>query len=65
MEEQKFKPGDVVQLKSGGPEMTVVRYEPADGLDITCTWFNNNDLKEKSFHQDLLDLDTGLDVHFN
>ena len=28
--DKKFKPGDVVQLKSGGPKMTVSRYH----LDI-------------------------------
>lgn len=29
--------GDVVQLKSGGPEMTVVE---VDGNTITCHWWN-------------------------
>jgi uncharacterized protein YodC (DUF2158 family) len=62
MEEQKFKRGDTVRLKSSSPEMTVARYDPEDSLDVTCTWFSNNELKEHSFHQDLLDLDEMTDV---
>jgi uncharacterized protein YodC (DUF2158 family) len=36
-----FKPGDVVQLKSGGPEMTVDRqYEDVNFRNVVeCTWF--------------------------
>lgn len=33
-----FQPGDVVQLKSGGPLMTVSKID-SDG-DVYCTWFN-------------------------
>lgn len=33
-----FKPGDVVQLKSGGPAMTVSEVSPNVG--IVCHWFN-------------------------
>jgi len=54
MEEQKFKPGDIVQLNSGGPEMTVSGYDPKDSLNVTCAWFSGNELKERSFLQDLL-----------
>jgi uncharacterized protein YodC (DUF2158 family) len=40
---QEFKVGDIVQLKSGGPKMTVVeiaedRYGVGD-IKIWCTWF--------------------------
>ena len=36
-----FTQGDVVQLKSGGPKMTVdaVRDQPGQ-LQAMCTWFN-------------------------
>lgn len=54
MSEQKFKTGDVVYLKSGGPKMTITTYEPVDGVDVICTWFNNNELIEKSFNQEVL-----------
>ncbi len=57
MSHQKFKPGDVVVLKSGGPAMTVKYYEPKDGADVTCTWFGGKGLVEKSFPQDLLELE--------
>jgi len=33
-----FKPGDVVQLKSGGPRMTV--YSVAASGTYLCNWFN-------------------------
>jgi uncharacterized protein YodC (DUF2158 family) len=35
-----FKPGDVVQLNSGGPKMTVVAVL-SDGT-MRCTWFNDD-----------------------
>ena len=36
MANEDFKVGDVVQLKSGGPKMTVNR---VDGDEISCEWF--------------------------
>lgn len=54
MPKKKFKPGDVVQLNSGGPEMTVKCYDPPDGTDVTCTWFDRNSLQEKSFSEEIL-----------
>ena len=61
MIEQKFKPGDIVVLKSDGPAMTVKCYEPKDGSDVTCTWFRGHDLEEKSFPQDLLTLESDIE----
>jgi uncharacterized protein YodC (DUF2158 family) len=34
---EQFKPGDVVQLKSGGPKMTVRELEDQTG--VVCVWF--------------------------
>jgi uncharacterized protein YodC (DUF2158 family) len=34
-----FQIGDIVQLKSGGPHMTVTRSEDES---ISCTWFDKN-----------------------
>jgi len=34
-----FKPGDIVQLKSGGPAMTVVKESEYDAGHYVCTWF--------------------------
>lgn len=41
-----FKPGDVVKLASGGPEMTVESYS-REG--IKCIWFCGNKLESKLF----------------
>lgn len=43
-----FADGTVVQLKSGGPLMTV-RYSEQDGQLCYCEWFVNNDLKGETF----------------
>ena len=32
-----FEPGDIVQIKSGGPIMTVVS---AKGAEVLCLWFS-------------------------
>ncbi len=43
---QKFKLGDIVQLKSGGPTMTV----DAEGKsEIVCLWFAESELKSGRF----------------
>ena len=37
----KFKVGDIVCLKSGGPDMTVVEYSSINGTDkVKCRWFD-------------------------
>lgn len=55
----KFKKGDVVVLKSGGPSMTAGAYhESFQGDDrLTCTWFNNGERKAETFHEDQLELE--------
>ena len=45
MTDQKFKVGDVVQLKSGGPTMTVTDVAGTDA--VSCVWFDSNN-KETS-----------------
>lgn len=61
--EIKFKVGDVVRLKSGGPEMTIEEIDytiPSKGSGSTftgyvyCKWFIGNELKNGRFHQDSL-----------
>ncbi|MEQ6120992.1 DUF2158 domain-containing protein [Reichenbachiella sp. MALMAid0571] len=53
---QKFKSGDVVYLKSGGPKMTVKNYEPEGGNEVICTWFVDKKPEERAFPEDLLEL---------
>lgn len=43
-----FKMGDVVRLNSGGPAMTVINPDAADG-DAYCTWWNDGEYGSKGF----------------
>ena len=47
------KVGDVVQLKSGGPKMTVQTVEPNH---IYCVWFAGTEHKGASFSADALEV---------
>ncbi|WP_374527784.1 YodC family protein [Acinetobacter sp.] len=48
-----YKIGDVVQLKSGGPTMTVS--ETNDAGMVLCTWFDaHSELQEQAFNQELI-----------
>lgn len=48
----QFQAGDVVRLKSGGPDMTVKRLM---GVGADCVWFQgDNRLEEAWFEFDLL-----------
>ena len=51
---QKFKIGDVVGLKSGGPPMTVANYHSTENEIVFCKWFAGKNLEEEYFHQDAL-----------
>jgi uncharacterized protein YodC (DUF2158 family) len=51
---QKFKAGDIVRLRSGGPQMTVVEYSPDN--TYRCKWFDAKyNLSESSFVEDELE----------
>jgi uncharacterized protein YodC (DUF2158 family) len=67
---QVFKRGDIVRLKSGGPQMTVDDYEKGhdiigalkgnaqpswDTEYVNCTWFDKTQRRFGRFHQDLLE----------
>lgn len=51
--EEKIKVGEVVQLKSGGPEMTVVGFTTFD--TILCAWFADGKPFEKDFPENALE----------
>ena len=48
---RKFKPGDVVQMKSGGPYMVVIHMctRGADELAVLCEWFCEKDHRVLDF----------------
>jgi uncharacterized protein YodC (DUF2158 family) len=65
----EFAIGDVVQLKSGGPKMTVHRiiggsdldvlasaFKGADKGDIECKWFDNGRIESAHFKPQMLAL---------
>jgi uncharacterized protein YodC (DUF2158 family) len=54
----KFKPGDTVRLKSGGPLMTVAEIEENDF--VRCAWFDDKRLpQDKAFLEAILEADDG------
>ncbi|HHH49482.1 MAG TPA: DUF2158 domain-containing protein [Saprospiraceae bacterium] len=57
---RKFKPGDWVEHKLGGPVMEVLRYEVErkalvgeiiNERDVKCVWYENGERKTKVFDQ--------------
>jgi uncharacterized protein YodC (DUF2158 family) len=46
-----FQIGDVVELKSGGPDMTV---ESIEDLKASCVWFDKGDMKRALFPSNTL-----------
>lgn len=48
-----FKIGEVVQLKSGGPKMTVSSGPLEDG-DVACTWFDGAKQMFGAFNPEML-----------
>lgn len=52
----KFKPGDVVRLKSGGPAMTVACCENGEGKLVICDWFDGITIRQKAFANEQLEL---------
>lgn len=52
----KFKPGDIVQLKSGGPAMTVSEEDDYSRSAFYCVWFKGASKERGSFPADILKL---------
>jgi uncharacterized protein YodC (DUF2158 family) len=45
----KLKTGDIVQLKSGGPKMTIEEVLPVGNV-VKCQWFAGSKLETGLFH---------------
>lgn len=56
---RKFEVGDVVQLNSGGPMMTV---ESVNGEGVFCIWFTNGRLECFKFDAVMLEKEVTLDA---
>jgi uncharacterized protein YodC (DUF2158 family) len=54
-----FKVGDVVELKSGSPDMTVT--ELKDNGDLVCRWFAGGKAQEDVFPPDAVKSGIGSD----
>lgn len=53
----KFKAGDIVQLKSGGPQMTinqVVEPDNEEPIYIDCVWFSGKKLEGGRFLEEAI-----------
>ena len=54
MTDNVFKEGDIVELKSGGPKMTIDEFKWDNGKKSTekveCFWFAGTDLKQGTFY---------------
>lgn len=54
----KFNPGDIVQLKSGGPAMTVsainTSYDSGEFKGYYCEWFKGASKERAHFEEDTL-----------
>ncbi len=46
---ETFEPGDIVELKSGGPQMTVKGAFEYDTSQYDCQWFGGKKLEEGRF----------------
>jgi uncharacterized protein YodC (DUF2158 family) len=56
MKTTEWKTGDLVQLKSGGPTMTVTEIvqEGYETKSIVCTWYLGEEENKRPFHPDTL-----------
>lgn len=51
---QSLKVGDVVQLKSGGPKMTVCKADE-ENKSYRCCWFNGKKVERADFPLEVLE----------
>ena len=52
----QFKTGDIVKLKSGGPEMTIKAPASQNKANFYCQWFAGKKLEQGNFPSNSLDL---------
>lgn len=52
----EFKSGDIVKLKSGGPDMTVKAFSTTQGHSYICQWFAGKKLEQGFFKADSIEM---------
>ncbi|EPL9570914.1 YodC family protein [Providencia rettgeri] len=52
----EFKSGDIVRLKSGGPNMTIKVFSQTQGNSYICQWFAGKKLEQGFFKADSIEL---------
>jgi uncharacterized protein YodC (DUF2158 family) len=57
-DEKQFKSGDLVQLRGGGPRMTVSFYTVGD--QVQCKWFVGETLTKAEFSEGELEIAGGV-----
>jgi len=50
----EFKSGDIIQLKSGGPKMTVQKTPATATAELECQWFAGGKLEHGYFHRETI-----------
>jgi uncharacterized protein YodC (DUF2158 family) len=53
-QQKRFKTGDIVILKSGGPPMTVLGYSSIAGM-VYCQWLSGERSEQGQFPEDSLE----------
>ena len=54
MKNHKFQPGDFVQLKSGGPKLTVDSYCFGNNINYCCIWFDGFKFIKEIFSEEAI-----------
>ncbi len=52
----ELKVGMIVQLKSGGPQMTVVKIDPKYEGSIFCRWYSGDKFEREGFPPEALEI---------
>ncbi|MBX3267048.1 MAG: DUF2158 domain-containing protein [Acidobacteria bacterium] len=64
MENNAWKIGEIVRLKSGGPKMTVKDIVDDDLGTVECEWFSKDgEIRSAIFKADTLKVSSTLDSH--
>lgn len=53
--EHEFQTGEIVKLKSGGPDMTVRAKANTSGTSYLCQWFAGKKLEQGTFAKESLE----------